>query len=165
LHALPPQHLQPARQLEQVLGRAEDAGRLAKQLDAVAQRIRDRHVPASVPERFAHAVVRVVVQDDEVADVVVFRSGRAIELAAPLLDTTQMREMQDEPLDRDLDQVDRRGFERLEEAAGQSHAHHVSIPDLLALSGSELDQSRLRQRLRLEIREQQFTRALIRGER
>src|SRR6187551_4049184 len=104
-------------------------------------------------------------QDYEVADVVVFRCGGAIELAAALFDAAEMREMQDQPLDRDLDQVDRRGFERLEKAAGEAHAHDVAVPGLLAPSRRELDESRLRQRLRLKIREQHFACALIRRER
>ena len=121
----------------------------------------NRHVPARVPERFAHAVVGVVVQDDEVADVVVFRGRRAVELAAPLLDVAEMREMQDQPLDRHLDQVDGRGLERLEESARESHAHHVAVPELLAPPGGELDEPRLGERRRIEIREQQFARAFI----
>ena len=106
-------------------------------------------------------IVGVVMQDDEIADVVVFRGGGAVEFAAPLLDVAEMREMQDQPLDRDLDQVDGRGLERLEEPAREPHAHHVAVPELLAPPGRELDQPRLRERRRIEVREQQLARAFI----
>jgi hypothetical protein len=39
-----------------------------------------------------------------------------------------MWKQQDQALDRHLDQVNRSGFERLQESAGESHADDVSIP-------------------------------------
>src|SRR6185295_17408274 len=160
-HPLSPQHLQPARHLEQIVGGAEDARRLAKQLDPMPQRIRYRHGAAGVPERFAAAVVDVVVQDDEVPDVFVLRGHRAVEFLAALRTVAAMWKQQDQPLNRDLYQVNGRGFERLEETAGEPHAYDVAVPQLLAASRRKTNQPRLGERRRIEIREQQLACTLV----
>ena len=79
---------------------------------------------------FADAVVGVVVQDDEVADVFVLRGRRAVEFAGDAASIVAMvRKQQDQALDGHLDEVDGRGLERLEKSAGQAHAHHVAVPE------------------------------------
>src|SRR5688572_794207 len=134
-HTLPPQHLQPARELKQVFRGTENSRGLAEQLHLVPQGIGYRHVPASIPERVADSIVGVVVQDDEVADVFVLRDRNAVELATPLLKVAGMRKQQDQSLDGDLDDVNGGRLERLDEATGETHANHVAIPQQLAAAG------------------------------
>jgi hypothetical protein len=103
------------------------------------QGVRDAHVAAGVPERLAHALVGVVVEDDEVADELVFRGRGAIELPAALFAIAAVRKMQDQPLDGNLDQVDRGRLQRLQKPARQAHADHVAVPQQLAPPGGEAD--------------------------
>ena len=116
------------------------------------RRIRDRHVSARVPERFADAVVGVVVQDDEVADVLVFRGRGAIELLAPLLAIAAVRKQQDQALDRHLDQVNRCGLERLQKAAASPMHTTFRFHNCLRRPGGEANQPRLGERRCIEIR-------------
>src|SRR5690606_4560564 len=65
--ALSEQDRDPARCREQLFLVAEDAASFAKQRDLVAQRVRNLHRPAIVPERRVVAFGRAIVQDDEIA--------------------------------------------------------------------------------------------------
>src|SRR5687768_9224969 len=113
----------------------------------MSQRIRNRHIAARIPERFASSIVRVIVQQDEITDVLVLRSSGAIEFATTLVHIASMREQQDQALNAHLDQMNRRGFERLNEPACQSQAHDIAIPQLTAPAGHESNEPRLCERL------------------
>ena len=65
-------HLQPGHVREQLIAFAEDPAMAAEQVDLLAQRVGDVHVPAVAPELRIVALRGVVVQDDEVADALVF---------------------------------------------------------------------------------------------
>src|SRR5512138_53811 len=119
-HALPPQHLQPAVELKEIVRRTEDPCGLAEELDAMSERIRNRRSAARIPEGFASSIVRVIVQQDEIANVFVLRGSGPVEFATTLFHIATVREQQDQSLDTDLDQMNRRGLERLDESAGES---------------------------------------------
>ena len=140
--------------MEQVVHRREDSARFTKQLDLVAQAVGHGHLAAGVPEALADPVVQVIVQDDEIAHVLVLGRGRLVELRAPVVAVAVVREQQNQALNVGLNQVDRRGFERLQEAARQAEANHVVAPELASTAGDEADGAGVGEGPRIETRHQ-----------
>src|SRR5207248_2908547 len=107
-----------------------------------------------VARALADAVVQVIVQDDEIAHVLVLGRGRLVELRAPVVAVAVVREQQNQALNVGLNQVDGRGFERLQEAARQAEANHVVAPELASTAGDEADGAGVGEGPRIEIRHQ-----------
>src|SRR5437588_9663563 len=118
-------------------------------------------MPALVSEPLADPVVQVIVQDDEIAHVLVLGRGRLVELRAPVIAIAVVREKKNQTLNVGLDQVDRRGFERLEEAARQAEANYIMAPELTSTAGDEADGARIGEGPRIEIRDQQLGSPII----
>src|SRR5882757_8379563 len=100
---------------------------------------------AGVPERLANPIVQVIVQNDEITHELILGRSCLVELRAPVSAVAVVREKQNQALNVGLDQVDRRGFERLQEAARQSQANHVMAPELASAPGDEADGTRVSQ--------------------
>src|SRR6188768_1005797 len=64
------------------------------------------------------------------------------------------REHLQKPPDAALNKVNARGFERLDEAAGQADGDAIAFPCLAALAGPELDDARLGEHLALYVGQQ-----------
>ena len=149
--ALADHHLQPAQFGEQLAVLAVDPAVAAEQIHLALQGVGDAHRPAVVPERRVVALRGLVVQDDEVADTLVFELGLRVVFGDVGGVETGMREEAHHPRDRSLDQVDAGRLERFEKTAGQSDGHAVAVPELLAPAGLEPDVARFGQRGAVQI--------------
>ena len=113
--ALTDHHLHPATQVEQFVQAREYAARLTEKLDPMMQRFRDLHGAELVPEGFADAAIRMVMEDDEVAEPLHFeRRARIVALARELADFPSGQQLQ-QPVHRRLNEVDAGRFQRLDE--------------------------------------------------
>ena len=63
----------PARIEEHALAVLHDAAAAAEQLHLLGQAVRDRHGAHIVPERRVDARGRVIMQDQEIADAIIFK--------------------------------------------------------------------------------------------
>ena len=117
--------------------------------------VRDRHRPALIPELGIVALGRIVVEDDEVADVLerpcICRLYSSRSTGLKRLSGNRREQLGDAA----LDEVDAGRFERLDEAARQGPARRHCVPGELAPARCVKDESpRLGQRLAFEIGEQ-----------
>jgi hypothetical protein len=81
-HALAEIDRNPARVEEHALAILHDAPAAAKQLHLLRQAVGDRHRPDVVPEVRIVAFGGMVMEDQEVADAIIFQVDDAVELVA-----------------------------------------------------------------------------------
>ena len=72
----------PARIEEHAFAIFDDAAAAAEQFDLFGERLGDRHRPDIIPERRVGPLGRVIVEDQEVADPVIFQIDQAVEFVA-----------------------------------------------------------------------------------
>ena len=162
LDSLPQHDLDPGVLGEQFVRHAEHAAGLAEQLDPVPQRVGDLHGAAGAPERRVLAARHVVVQHDEIADVldlVVGLAGctrRCPTARMPSRGNICMRRMMPRWMRWML--VDSSGsMKPLDKSDGDA----VASPGLAPLSGPELDDARLDERLAFDVGQQGLLRLLV----
>ena len=153
-HALPHQHLQPARFSKNVFLHADEAPIAAEQRHAVRQLRGYFHVAAISPEGRVIALAGFVMQDQKVADQAVLEFGLAVVFVAIGVAPVGTGKKVQQPRDRGLNQVDAGRFQRLQKPTGQAHRHHVLVPGFLAPAGGEFQQPRLGQRRAVQARHQ-----------
>ncbi|PAV70132.1 hypothetical protein WR25_17276 [Diploscapter pachys] len=102
----------------------------APQLQLLRQAVGDRHRPHIIPERRVAPRRRVIVQDQEVADPVIFQVDHTVELVAIRCAGAPVREQLDQQRDRLLHQIDAGRFERLQKPARQPDPNAIVRPAL-----------------------------------
>ena len=95
-------------------------------------------------------------EDDEVADALVFEVGLAVEFVDVRLVEFGVGKQPHEPDRGGLDQVDPGRFQRLEEARGKADRDAVAVPHLAALAGHEAQRFGFGQLLAVEVGQQQL---------
>jgi len=148
---LPVHYLEPAELREQFVAFAEDAALALEQLHLQAQRLGDRHGAAIVPERRVISLRRVVMQNDEVADMLKFATRLPIVFVDIHLTAGSAGEKRNQASDCGLNQMYAGRFKGLEKAAGQTDRDAIAAPCLPADSGHESKGARRGQRLSVEM--------------
>jgi hypothetical protein len=151
---LPPHHLQPARDVEQLLVEAHDTPGRLEQLKLLLQRVRDVHVPAIAPEFRVLARGDMVVQDQEIADRVKLEIHLPIEFVHECPIAMPVGKERDQLRNTDLNEVYAGRLERLQEPARQAEGNTVLLPDLPTLARHEAQLARLCQGLAREVCQQ-----------
>src|SRR5579884_2107219 len=105
-HPLSGEDGNPARIEEHALAPLHHATASSEQLDLLQKRIWNAHVLDIVPEGTARAVRRVIVENQEVPDPVIFTIDEAVELVAVDRRDFTLGEKVDERRDSRLDEVD-----------------------------------------------------------
>src|SRR5262249_19580953 len=154
------QQEQPALNVEQLVLIAHDAAVAAEQIEALLQALGQLHVAAVAPE-IAFALRPVVVDDQEVADALVLEGELPVVTIDVGLPETAVREELPQERDAALDQVDARGFERLEKPRGQADRDAVPVPAQPPASGRESQLQWIAQRAALEARHQLVLRLIV----
>jgi hypothetical protein len=126
---LPQEDLDPALLGEEFVVLAEHPAVGGEEVHLPPQRRGDLHVAAMAPEGRVVAVALggLVVQDDEVADALVFEVALAIEFVDSGRIETGVRQQANHPDHSRLDQVQAGGLQRLQEAAGQADGDAILV--------------------------------------
>ncbi|PAV70131.1 hypothetical protein WR25_17275 [Diploscapter pachys] len=154
-------HRDPARHAEQIVTLAEQPPLAAPQLQLAGQAVRQRHGADAIPEWRVGPPGLGIMQDDEVADVLVQIVQLAVEFVAFGRVEARVGEHRDDPLNARLDQMDAGRFERFDEAARQPQRDDVAVPALPPPSRGEAQAAGIAQRLALEAGEKIELRRLV----
>ncbi|VVT14865.1 conserved hypothetical protein [Sphingomonas aurantiaca] len=156
----------PARFEEQPLTILRHASSAAEKVDLVGEGGRDLHRPDMVPEVRIVARRGVIMQDQEIADAVIFHVDHAVEFGPVRRGDTVsahiLREQLDQLRDRHLREIDARRFERLEEPRRKADRDDVADPAAAAATGAELENSRIGERRALDRGDQCIGGGLVR---
>ena len=132
----------PGIQAEQLVLALPGMAALAELGDARSKLVRQIHLAAAAPERLV-ALVEVVVQDDEVADVLHLLAADLVVAVDQRRGDAIGREQGQQARHRTEGQVDAGRLQRFEEAARQADGDDVAVPALAAATGQEADQARV----------------------
>src|SRR5690606_39253884 len=110
----------PARAAEELVDAFAECPVAFEELDAFLERVGQRDVAAPAPECRIVSLRPAVVQDDEISYFFEVRDHAAVVLADKRRIAIAVGEVAQEEFDAARDEVDRRGFERLDETGGEA---------------------------------------------
>src|SRR5690606_22106122 len=141
-HALSEHAVGPGIEAEQLVLPLPRVAGLAEHLDALGQARRQLHFAALLAAGLV-ALVEVVMQHDEVADVFqLLAADLVVAVHRRLADALEGEELH-QAGHCAQGQVDAGGLQRLDEAARQAERNHVLVPGLAPASGAERDDPRV----------------------